>query len=94
MLVAQAFAGDIGAVLANKEGPDHFGLIHVADLAHLMSDTSHKVWVYDANLPKTREAYGVIPGAQLLPSSDHYDVHADLPLDKNAKLIFYCANTH
>ena len=94
MLGAQAFAADLGSLLANKEGPDQFALIHVSDLAQMMSDTSHKVWIYDANLPKTREAYGIIPGAQMLPSSDNYDVHADLPMDKGAKLIFYCANTH
>ena len=94
ILGAQAFAGDIGSVLANKEGPDQFALIHVSDLARMMADKAHKIWIYDANLPRTREAYGIIPGAQMLPSSDHYDVHADLPMDKSAKLIFYCANPH
>ncbi len=94
MLGGHAFAADLGSILENNEGADQFALIHVSDLALMMSDTSHKVWIYDANLPKTREVYGIIPSAQMLPSSDHYDVHADLPMDKSAKLIFYCANTH
>lgn len=94
LIGAQAFAADLGSLLENKEGPDQFALIHVSDLAQMMSDSSHKIWIYDANLPRTREVEGVVPGAQLLPSSDHYDVRGELPLDKSAKLIFYCANTH
>lgn len=94
LIGTQAFAADLGSLLKNKEGPDQFALIHVSDLARMMSDSSHKIWIYDANLPRTREVEGVVPGAHLLPSSDHYDAGAELPRDKSAKLIFYCANTH
>ena len=78
----------------NKEGPDNFQIIHVADLAKLMADPSSKVQVFDANHPSTRENFGVIAGAHLLSSSDNYDVAKELPADKNTKLVFYCADTH
>lgn len=47
----------------------------------------------DANGQKTRETQGVIPGAVLLTSSSQYDVTKELPAQKDAKLVFYCANT-
>jgi len=93
-LAARASAADIGNILENKEGPDQFKIIHVADLAKLMADPSSKVQVYDANHPSTREKYGVIAGAHMLSSYDNYDVAKELPADKNAKLVFYCADTH
>ena len=46
----------------------------------------------DANDSNTRAKWGVIPGATLLTSSVDYSV-AELPRDKDAKLVFYCANT-
>ena len=91
---AHASAADIGQLLDNKEGPDNFQIIHVADLAKLMADRSSKVQIFDANHPSTRENFGVIPGAHLLSSSDNYDVAKELPTDKNTKLVFYCADTH
>ena len=45
----------------------------------------------DANGKETRTKQGVIPGAVLLTSSSSYAV-SELPADKNAKLVFYCAN--
>jgi rhodanese-related sulfurtransferase len=45
----------------------------------------------DANGAETRNSLGVIPGAVLLTSSSQYSV-AELPTDKDAKLVFYCAN--
>ena len=37
---------------------------------------------------------GVIPGAHLLTSDDKYDVAKELPRNKSAKLVFYCADLH
>ncbi len=45
----------------------------------------------DANGEATRTSQGVIPGAVLLTSSTQYAV-AELPKDKEARLVFYCAN--
>lgn len=93
-IAARASAADIGKILENKEGPDQFQVIHVADLTKLMAAPSAKTLVFDANHPSTREKYGVIPGAHLLSSYDNYDVARELPTDKNTKLVFYCADTH
>jgi rhodanese-related sulfurtransferase len=45
----------------------------------------------DANGKETRAKQGVIPGAVLLTSSSQYAVE-ELPKEKDAKLVFYCAN--
>ena len=50
-----------------------------------------KVSVVDANGEKTREKYGVIPGAILLTSASQYDPSKELPAKGNS-LVFYCAN--
>ncbi len=59
-----------------------------------MADPAAKVQIYDANHPSTRERFGVIPGAHLLSSSGNYDVAKELPADKNARLVFYCTDSH
>ena len=88
---------DLSKMLGN---PDHdaaldtFELIHVSDLAAALAKPNSRVLIYDANHPDTRAQYGIIPGAHLLPSADGYSVTQELPADKNAKLVFYCANTH
>jgi len=69
-----------------------FKLIHVADLKELMETDKSSLHIYDANAAETRDQYGVIPGATLLNSDDNYDL-AILPHDKDATLVFYCANT-
>jgi hypothetical protein len=85
----------LSALLGGKqEENDNFKLIHVADLAALKADPNAHVVILDANVKDTREEYGVIPGARLLTSYDNYDVATELPPAKNAKLVFYCANTH
>jgi hypothetical protein len=91
---ARASATDIGKLLENKEGPDNFQVIHVADLAKLMADPASHVQIFDANHFSTRERFGIIPGAHLLSSYDNYDVAKELPADKNAKIVFYCADSH
>lgn len=83
----------LSALLGNQHADDNFKLIHVADLAALEADPNSHVVILDANVAPTREEYGVIPGARLLPSYDNYDVATELPPARNAKLVFYCANT-
>jgi rhodanese-related sulfurtransferase len=50
------------------------------------------VTVVDANNQKTRTEQGVIPGALLLTSSTAYQPDNELPIVKDAMLVFYCAN--
>jgi hypothetical protein len=71
-----------------------FKVIHVGDLDALLRQHAANLWIYDANPPSTRAREGVIPGAHLLSSSSDYEVAKDLPPAKDAKLVFYCANTH
>lgn len=54
-------------------------------------DEETEVHVYDVNGDDTRHEFGTVPGAKLLASSSDYD-ESELPSDKNAKLVFYCAN--
>jgi rhodanese-related sulfurtransferase len=42
----------------------------------------------DANGAKTRDKYGVVPGAVLLSGADFKT--SELPEDKSSKLVFYC----
>lgn len=72
------------------EKNEGFQLIHVADLEKAMAG---QVYVFDANNETTRKKDGVIPGAKPLASVTHYDAAAVLPADKNAQVVFYCANT-
>jgi rhodanese-related sulfurtransferase len=95
---ASASAYDLPKLLggpgSDQQNLNTFKLIHVTDLASLMQDKSAGVHIYDANVPETREKFGVIPGAHLLASDDAYNVITTLPADKNDLLVFYCANTH
>ncbi|HVB80147.1 MAG TPA: hypothetical protein VNE82_09435 [Candidatus Binataceae bacterium] len=98
---APARAGDgssvwnkFSALLGNQHEDDNFKLIRVADLAALKADPNSHVVILDANVDSTRQAYGIVPGARLLTSYDSYDVATELPPARNAKLVFYCANTH
>src|SRR5579863_2249784 len=89
------FALDIGSLLNNKpKAPDKFAIIRVDKLASLMADSNSHVNIYDANGWGLRSTAGVIPGAHLLTSDDKYDVATELPSDKSAKLVFYCADLH
>jgi hypothetical protein len=94
-VTASAFAFDIGSLLNNKpKEPDKFAVIRVDNLASLMNDPNSHVNIYDANGWGLRSTAGVIPGAHLLTSDDKYDVAKELPAQKNAKLVFYCADLH
>jgi hypothetical protein len=83
----------ISALLGSKHEDDKFKVIDVAELAALRADPNSHVIILDANVPETRDKWGVIPGARLLSSYDSYDVATELPPTKSAKLVFYCANT-
>jgi len=90
-----AFAFDIGTLLNNKQKqPDKFAVIRVDALASMIADSNSHVNIYDANGWALRSRAGVIPGAHLLTSDDKYDVTKELPAEKSAKLVFYCADLH
>lgn len=69
-----------------------YKVMHVADLAKALQSPTPPV-VYDVNVAETREHVGIVPGARLLSSFSNYDPAKELPADKNAPLVFYCANT-
>jgi hypothetical protein len=90
---SSAFALNIGKLLNNEpKQPDKFAIIRVDRLASLMADPNSHVNIYDANGWGLRSIAGAIPGAHLLSSDDKYDVATELPADKSAKLVFYCAD--
>ncbi len=83
---AQA-CGEAATTAANKTPK----AVTVAQLVQ-MQQANQEIAIFDANNPKTREKYGTIPRAKLLSSFNEYDM-AELPKDKAAVLVFYCANT-
>jgi hypothetical protein len=67
--------------------PEAFGRLTPAEVSQKL--TQPNVFVYDNNSRSTYDG-GHIPGARWV---DHSHVQAaDLPADKTATLIFYCAN--
>lgn len=66
--------------------------VTVAELARDLAAMPPAIPV-DANTDKTRARDGVIPGAKLLTSSSAYDPARELGAAKDARLVFYCANT-
>lgn len=63
-------------------------ITQVADL-----QKEKKVTVLDANGADFRKQNGIIPGAVLLTHFQKYDAAKELPAAKDARLVFYCANT-
>ncbi len=61
----------------------------VPDLVALRAENADLV-LCDANSPKTRGRFGVIPGALMLSSYRDYAPAVELPSDKSRKLVFYC----
>jgi hypothetical protein len=90
--VSAARAFDLATLLKNK--PEKFKVIYADDLTKLLNDPSSHVNIYDANGSGLRNTAGIIPGAHLLTSDDSYDVAKELPADKGALLVFYCADRH
>lgn len=77
----------------NAFAADLFKMIGTKELNTMMKTNSKQVFIFDANTAETRKSSGIIPGAKLLETSSSYDVAKTLPADKNASLVFYCANT-
>jgi rhodanese-related sulfurtransferase len=95
LCAAPARAFDLGQLMGygnNDPTLETFKLIHVTELKTLMETDKSSLHIYDANAAETRDQYGVIPGATLLDSDNSYDL-AVLPHDKDATLVFYCANS-
>lgn len=67
-------------------------MIEVSDLESMQKDSKSPPTLLDANDAEFRQENGVIPGAKLLSSFDRYDLAKELPADKNAPLVFYCAD--
>jgi hypothetical protein len=71
-----------------------FKLIHVDELVALLSSSDQSTTVLDANGADFRAKEGIIPGATLLSGYRTYDVEKELPPRKDARLVFYCADSH
>lgn len=78
------------AALTPAWGGRAFHMLRVQEVNALIESKEIPIYMYDVNTPETREKYGIIPGAALLSSSNAFNVHKELPSDKNAKLLFYC----
>ena len=76
---------------AREEG---FRLIHVDDLVALQQSPDTKVTIVDANGAEFRAREGIVPGALRLSNYKTYDADKELPPRKDAKLVFYCADSH
>lgn len=76
---------------AKADAKSDFKLATIAQVADLQKEK--KVTVLDANNADFRKQNGVIPGAVLLTHFQNYDAAKELPAAKDAKLVFYCANT-
>ncbi len=70
---------------------DVFQLIDAPTLAEWTKKDAKNVVVYDANNAKTREKEGTIPNAKLLSSFNKFEV-SELTANKDAKVVFFCAN--
>ncbi|MGH7933451.1 MAG: rhodanese-like domain-containing protein [Candidatus Binataceae bacterium] len=96
LIAVPAFSFSLSQLLGEpnqQQNLDTFKLIHVAQLKSLMANRQGDLHIYDANMPEVRAKYGSIPGATLLASDDNYDIAKVLPPDRDAKLVFYCANS-
>lgn len=93
MAVAMATSMLVPVTAVACEGADHQAAapkkVTVNELASLTK--VKKATPVDANGKEVRTNQGIIPGAVMLTSSTSYDVK-ELPEDKNAKLVFYCAS--
>jgi len=84
----------LSAIVACGASSEGFKVIHIDDLVALERAPDHPVTVLDANHDDFREREGIIPGAVLLSSYNKYDVGKELPPAKDARLVFYCADSH
>lgn len=95
LIVSLIFAAGLNAFAKDKAPTvttaEPFKLVKSNDVVAWMKQNPTSIHIFDANNEKTRKNAGVVHGATILPTSSGYDV-ATLPTDKNAKLVFYCAN--
>ena len=82
----------LSGVAMTAESKEKFRLIDVPELEALQKDSKHPVTVLDANDVEFRAQNGVIPGATLLSSFNKFDVNKELPADRDAPIVFYCAD--
>ncbi len=74
------------------EGEGHTAELKTLTVPELAKLTSAKqATIFDANNNAFRSKNGVIPGAILLTSSSEFAL-SELPAQKDAKVVFYCAN--
>lgn len=86
-LLAPAVASVAMLTGACNGGPE-LRKLTVDDVASRVAAHDGKIYVYDDN-PQDRYLKGHVPGAVWLPSAP---TAADLPADKGAMLVFYCAS--
>ena len=85
------------SVLAAGKAPtvttqESFKKVKSAEVASWLKQNPMQLHIFDANTDEVRAKNGIINGAKTLSSSSNYIVAQMLPKDKNARLIFYCAN--
>ena len=85
--VASALAGI--ALFGCKADTTGLDTLTIAQLGALLK-VGPEVVLCDANTPKTRSQYGIIPGAQLLSNYRDYDPAVELPADRGQPFVFYC----
>jgi hypothetical protein len=88
-----AFAGCAKSDSAGA-GSGHPADVKIPDITVEQLDTDLQAKAatpVDCNGDKTRKHEGVVPGAILVTDESTYD-QKELPSDKGAKLVFYCAN--
>jgi rhodanese-related sulfurtransferase len=76
-------------ILSCKADTSGLNTLAVPDLVALRAENADFM-LCDANSPKTRSRFGVIPGALLLSNYRDYAADVELPTDKARKLVFYC----
>jgi hypothetical protein len=85
-------AGVAGCAKADKAGAEVEAKLPTMTVDELDRALAAKeAWPVDCNGDKTRKRMGVVPGAILVTDEETFAA-SELPPDKAAKLVFYCAN--
>ena len=93
LAAALAFAGMAGCSNSEADKPAK----SEAKVPHVTVDDLDKMLAakeatpVDCNGDRTRKREGVVPGAIIISDEETFAA-TELPADKNAKLVFYCAN--
>ncbi|HEY1554049.1 MAG TPA: hypothetical protein VGF94_04400 [Kofleriaceae bacterium] len=104
LAAALALAASAGCTKSDARSQDQGGRAEPADkpaaeakLTEMTVDqvdqaiASGQLKAVDVNTDHTRKKMGVVPGAILLTDDEDYKP-SELPADKTAALVFYCAN--